>query len=138
GKQRTVLGANQDVRAHAPLPVLGILNHAVAQPHQAENEVHGDADQQDTQQATHGAVLDVFENKLAGHFFLVRPLAGGGGGVGLGTGASPTTWRVVPSGCARANLSCVTPLLISILTTSMTTAYSSRGRLISMCLGNGT
>ena len=31
----------------------------------------------------------------------------------------------------------VTPLLMSILTMSMTTPYSSRGRLISMCFGNG-
>src|SRR5207302_7619694 len=119
-------------------PALRILDEPVAQSHKAKNERHWHADQQNAEQAAHRTVLEIFEYELAGHFFLTRPLAGGAGGVGGVAGACPTTCKVVPSGWSSTNFSGPTPLLMSIFTISTTTAYSSRGRLISMCLGKGT
>src|SRR5262249_48328933 len=124
------------VRAGAALAPHGVLDEAVAEPHQAEDQSHRHADEQDAEQAAHGPVLEVFQNELSGHGVVFFPL--GTGGAGVCVGPSPTRCRTVPSGCSRTNLSGVTPLLISILTISITTAYSSRGRLISMCFGKGT
>src|SRR5665811_122622 len=112
---------------------------SVAEAHQAEDQSHRYADQQDTEQAAHRPVFKIFYDELSGHFFLTLPLAGGvGGGVWPGTGGCPTTCSVEPSGCVSANFSCDMPLLMSILTTSITTAYSSLGRLISICFGKAT
>ena len=55
----------------APMPrarVLRILQHAVAEAHQAEDQGHGHADQQDAEQAAHRLVLEIFQNELGGHF----------------------------------------------------------------------
>ena len=56
----------------------------MAEPDQAEDQGHRYADQQDTEQAAHGLVLEVFEDELAGHFFFTLPLVAGAGGWAAG------------------------------------------------------
>ena len=124
----------------APSPLLaalGILGHAVGEAHEAEDQGHGNADQQETEQAAHGLVPEVLDNQLGGHF--LGPLAGGAvvsWGGPAAAGRPPARWyrRAGRGRTGRPS----TPLLMSIFRISRTMAYSSCGRLISMCLGKGT
>ena len=121
----------------APMPRVrrcGILQHAVAQPTRHRIRVTGTPISRMLNRLRIGLCFN-FRDQLAGHFFLF--LDGVGRWQRAGVGRCPST-AVVPSGCSSTNLSSVTPLLMSIFTMSITTPYSSRGRLISMCLGNGT
>src|SRR5262245_18107273 len=101
----------------------------MTEPDQAENQRDRNADEQNAQQAAHRFVLEILQDEFAGQS--VRPP--GGGGLG-----SLRICNLVPSGCSSTNLSSDSPLLMSILTTSRTTPYSSCGRLISTCFGKGT
>ena len=95
-----VAAAHHDVGADAARALLGILDHAVAQTHQAEDQRHRHADEQDAQQAAHRPVLEIFENELAGHFFLPLPLAAAAGGV-AGQWRLPDDLQYRPSGCVE-------------------------------------
>ena len=63
--------AHHDVGADAARAALRILQHAVAEPHQGQDQGHRHADQQNAEQAAHGPVLEVFQDEFAGHFWSV-------------------------------------------------------------------
>ena len=61
--------ADDHVGADAARAILGILGEPLAHTDKAQNEGHGNADQQNTQEATHRLVLEVFQDELGSHVF---------------------------------------------------------------------
>src|ERR1039458_2763707 len=85
--------ANYEIGADASGAILRILQHAVGQTDQCENQRDGNADQQEAEQAAHGFVFQVFENQLGGHGR--GPFLGGATRAGGGTGGWPIGCKVV-------------------------------------------
>src|SRR5579871_1385287 len=134
--ERAAFGAHPDVRADSPRPLLVVRQDPAREAYQRQNQSHGNGDEQDAEQAAHRFMLEIFENEFSGHRSCFPRACCDD--CGAGEGACPTICNLVPSGCINTNLSSDTPLLISAFWTSSTTAYSSRGRSISMCFGKGT
>src|ERR1019366_7586715 len=67
GQERGPRRADDHVCADGAGAALAIFQEAVAQAHQTEDQGHGNANEQNAEQAAHGFVLEVFQNELGGH-----------------------------------------------------------------------
>ena len=71
-----------------------ILQEAVAEADQRQNERDGNRNQQDAEQSSEGAVSNVFEHQSQDHLVVVS---------GAAAGVAPITCNCEPSGRARTN-----------------------------------